>query len=146
MNNGNLIRQEIVSPVGNFTQNYEYDGIGRLLKFSEGTKVEENVYDGYGNRAVYTEHARSKIRKDAPIHSAIGGFHLFNAKEETLVFTARKFREFGLQGFLGAHCTGIESVYRLRELAGLGRMSAAVGALGGGFDLETGLNPGAIAR
>ena len=92
------------------------------------------------------EYARTKIRKDAPIHAAIGGFHLFNAKDETLAFTARKFREFGLQNFLGAHCTGIESVYRLRELAGLGRKTAAVGALGGGFDLATGLNPGNIAR
>lgn len=92
------------------------------------------------------EYARTKIRKDAPIHAAIGGFHLFNAKDETLAFTARKFREFGLQNFLGAHCTGIESVYKLRELAGLGRKTAAVGALGGGFDLATGLAPGVIAR
>jgi 7,8-dihydropterin-6-yl-methyl-4-(beta-D-ribofuranosyl)aminobenzene 5'-phosphate synthase len=89
---------------------------------------------------------RPKIRKDAPIHAAIGGFHLFNAKDETLAFTARKFREFGLQNFLGAHCTGIESVYKLRELTGLGRKTAAVGALGGGFDLATGLAPGTIAR
>jgi 7,8-dihydropterin-6-yl-methyl-4-(beta-D-ribofuranosyl)aminobenzene 5'-phosphate synthase len=91
------------------------------------------------------DHARTKIR-NKPVHAIIGGFHLFNAKEETLAFTAAKFREFGLRNFLGAHCTGIEAVYRLRELAGLDRKTAAVGALGGGFNLDEGLIPGSIAR
>jgi 7,8-dihydropterin-6-yl-methyl-4-(beta-D-ribofuranosyl)aminobenzene 5'-phosphate synthase len=91
------------------------------------------------------DYARTKIRQ-APIHAAIGGFHLFNAKEETLAWTATKFREFGLQNLLGAHCTGIESVYRLRELTGLTRKTAAVVALGGGFNLATGMNAGNISR
>ncbi|MBY0505470.1 MAG: MBL fold metallo-hydrolase [Bryobacteraceae bacterium] len=92
------------------------------------------------------EYARAKIRPGAPIHAAIGGFHLFAAKEETLAWTAGKLKEFGLRHLLGAHCTGIEAVYRLRELTGLTRQTAAVGALGGGFDLKTGLSPGSIAR
>lgn len=91
------------------------------------------------------DYARSKVRQ-APIHAAIGGFHLYNAKEETLVWTAGKFKEFGLQNLLGAHCTGIESVFRLRQLTGLDRETAAVGALGGGFTLGAGLDPGHIAR
>lgn len=89
--------------------------------------------------------ARTRIR-NAPIHAAIGGLHLYTAKEETLAWTASKFKEFGLQNLLGAHCTGIESVYRLRELTGLNRKTAAVGALGGGFTLDGGLNPGNISR
>lgn len=92
------------------------------------------------------DYARAKIRPNAPIHAAIGGFHLFAAKEETLAWTATKFKEFGLQHLLGAHCTGIEAVYRLRELTGLTRKTAAVGALGGGFTLGSGLSPGNIAR
>ncbi len=91
------------------------------------------------------EHARNKIRM-APVHAAIGGFHLFAAKEDVLAFTAGKMKEFGLQNLLGAHCAGIEAVYRLRELAGLTRKTAAVGALGGGFTLADGLNPGNISR
>jgi 7,8-dihydropterin-6-yl-methyl-4-(beta-D-ribofuranosyl)aminobenzene 5'-phosphate synthase len=136
----------------------------RRIRMADGTDVEDNLPEdqtlvietekglvivaGCSHAGIVNilEHARTAIRKDAPIHAAIGGFHLFNAKDETLAFTARKFREFGLQNFLGAHCTGIESVYRLRELAGLGRKTAAVGALGGGFDLATGLNPGNISR
>jgi 7,8-dihydropterin-6-yl-methyl-4-(beta-D-ribofuranosyl)aminobenzene 5'-phosphate synthase len=90
--------------------------------------------------------ARTRIQANAPVHAAIGGFHLFNANDQTLSWTATKLREFGIQNFLGAHCTGIEAVYRLREMTGLGRKTAAVGALGGGFNLETGLNPGMIAR
>jgi 7,8-dihydropterin-6-yl-methyl-4-(beta-D-ribofuranosyl)aminobenzene 5'-phosphate synthase len=90
------------------------------------------------------DYARAKI--GSSVYAALGGFHLFNAKEETLAFTAAKFREFGLRHLLGAHCTGIESLMRLRQLAGLERATAAVGAVGGGFELATGLRPGEIAR
>jgi 7,8-dihydropterin-6-yl-methyl-4-(beta-D-ribofuranosyl)aminobenzene 5'-phosphate synthase len=92
------------------------------------------------------DYARTLIQPNAPIHAAIGGFHLFNAKDETLAWTASKLREFGIQSILGAHCTGIEAMYRLREMTGLGRKTAAVGALGGGFSLESGLKPGMIAK
>lgn len=91
------------------------------------------------------DHARTKLG-GGTVYAAVGGFHLFNAKEETLAFTAAKFREFGLRHLLGAHCTGIESLMRLRQLAGLDRATAAVGAVGGGFELATGLSPGVIAR
>jgi 7,8-dihydropterin-6-yl-methyl-4-(beta-D-ribofuranosyl)aminobenzene 5'-phosphate synthase len=47
---------------------------------------------------------------------------------------------------LGAHCTGIEPVFGLRQRLGLSRKACAVGAVGARFDLEKGLDPGAIAR
>ena len=47
---------------------------------------------------------------------------------------------------LGAHCTGIEAVYRLREVAGLSRKTAVVGAVGSSFSLEGGIDPLALAR
>ena len=80
------------------------------------------------------------------IHAALGGFHLYQANDDTLLWTAAKLKEFGIQNFLGAHCTGIESVFRLRQLTGLSRRTAAVGAVGGGFHLDAGLDPGSIAR
>ena len=46
----------------------------------------------------------------------------------------------------GAHCTGIESVFVLRQRLGLDRKTCAVGAVGSRFDLQTGLDPGRIAR
>lgn len=91
------------------------------------------------------EYARAKVRS-APLYAALGGFHLFNASDETLAWTAAKLKGFGLQNLLGAHCTGIEAVYRIRELTGLERRTAAVGAVGGGFRLDQGLDPGSIAR
>ena len=105
------------------------------------------VISGCGHSGVINtlEYARAKIRQ-APIHAAIGGFHLYAASDETLAWTAGKMKEFGLQQLLGAHCTGIEAVYRIRQLNGLSRKTAAVGALGGGFNLETGIVPGSISR
>lgn len=105
------------------------------------------VISGCGHAGIVNtlEYARAKVRT-APIHVALGGFHLYDAKEETLVWTAGKLKDFGLQSFLGAHCTGIESVYRLRQLTGLERKTAAVGAVGGGFRLGAGIDPGSIAR
>jgi len=47
---------------------------------------------------------------------------------------------------MGAHCTGIEAVYRLRERAGLTRKSAVVGSVGSAFTLAEGIRPGALAK
>lgn len=81
-----------------------------------------------------------------PIHAAIGGWHLFGATDEHLQWTAARLKELGLENLLGAHCTGMEAVYRIRQLAGLTRRSCASGAVGGGYTTESGLIPGTIAR
>lgn len=86
-----------------------------------------------------------KIVRAAPFVAAIGGFHLFAASDATLEWTASKLREFGLQQFLGAHCTGIEAVYRLRALLGLTRATAVVGAVGSSFTLGTGITALSLA-
>ena len=105
------------------------------------------LISGCGHAGVINtiDYANAKIRR-APVHAAIGGFHLFPASDETLAWTAGKLKEFGLQNFLGAHCTGIEAVYRIRELTGLDRKTAVVGAVGAGFKLGTGIQAGSIAR
>jgi 7,8-dihydropterin-6-yl-methyl-4-(beta-D-ribofuranosyl)aminobenzene 5'-phosphate synthase len=91
------------------------------------------------------EQARSKIR-NAPLHAAIGGFHLFAADDPSLEWTAAKLREFGLGHFIGAHCTGIEAVFRIREGAGLERRTSVVGAVGASFTLGEGIQPLRLAR
>jgi 7,8-dihydropterin-6-yl-methyl-4-(beta-D-ribofuranosyl)aminobenzene 5'-phosphate synthase len=87
-----------------------------------------------------------KVVRPAPLHAAIGGFHLFPATDTQLDWTATKLREFGLENLIGAHCTGIEAVYRLREKVGLTRATAVVGAVGAGFTLGKDIQPGQIAR
>jgi 7,8-dihydropterin-6-yl-methyl-4-(beta-D-ribofuranosyl)aminobenzene 5'-phosphate synthase len=47
---------------------------------------------------------------------------------------------------IGAHCTGIEAVYRLRKRMGLSRKTAVVGAVGASFDLADGIHAGDIAQ
>lgn len=105
------------------------------------------VISGCGHSGIINtlEYAR-KIVRDAPIHAAIGGFHLFQLDDEKLRWTAGKLREFGVQNFLGAHCTGIEATYRIRELVGLTRKTAAVAAVGAEFKLGEGLKPGSISQ
>jgi len=138
-------------------------GPGAKVQMPDGTSVDDTipedsslvidtdrglvVISGCGHAGVINtlEYARARVR-NAPVHAVIGGLHLFQLDDERLKWTASKLREFGVQNFLGAHCTGIEATYRIRELCGLSRKTAAVGAVGGGFTLGEGLHPGAISR
>ena len=100
---------------------------------------------GHAGAINLIEYARSFVRP-ARVHALIGGIHLFNASDETLKWTGEKLREFGIENLLGAHCTGVETVYRLRHDLALDRAHAVVGAVGAGFELGQGIRPGAIAK
>ena len=91
------------------------------------------------------EYARKFIRP-APLNAAIGGLHLYNAKDEQIDWTADKLKEFQTAQILGAHCTGIETVYRLRQRLGLNRHTCVVGTVGAIFDLKDGIHTGPIAQ
>jgi 7,8-dihydropterin-6-yl-methyl-4-(beta-D-ribofuranosyl)aminobenzene 5'-phosphate synthase len=105
------------------------------------------VITGCGHAGVINilDYARAIVRPSR-IHALIGGIHLFAAKEEVLNWTAEKMREFGVDNFLGAHCTGIETVYRFRHDLKLDRAHAVVDATGATFELGAGINPGLIAK
>jgi 7,8-dihydropterin-6-yl-methyl-4-(beta-D-ribofuranosyl)aminobenzene 5'-phosphate synthase len=81
-----------------------------------------------------------------PVFGVIGGLHLFAASDEQLDWTAEKFKQFKVANLLGAHCTGLEAVYRLRERAGMSRKTAVVGSVGSTFTLANGIRPGALAK
>ena len=91
------------------------------------------------------EVARKAVRA-APAHAVIGGFHLFAAGDDALAWTAERLRAFGVRHLLGAHCTGIEALYRLRTLSGLTRQTAVVGAVGASYTHGTGIDATALAR
>lgn len=136
---------------------------GMQLRLPDGSLVEDNLPEdqslvidtdkglvlisGCGHAGVINtlEYARAKVRA-APVHLAFGGFHLYDATDSNLVWTAGKLKEFGLQNLVGAHCTGVEAVYRLRQLTGLNRSTAVVGAVGAGFQLDKGIQAGSIAK
>ena len=104
------------------------------------------LVSGCGHAGVINtiEHAR-KVVRTAPVVAAIGGFHLFAADDATLEWTGTKLKGFGLKFLLGAHCTGLEAVYRLRSMIGLTRKTAVVGAVGSSFTLGTGIGALALA-
>jgi 7,8-dihydropterin-6-yl-methyl-4-(beta-D-ribofuranosyl)aminobenzene 5'-phosphate synthase len=81
-----------------------------------------------------------------PIRAVVGGLHLLDADQASLTWTAERMREAGVRQLLGAHCTGLEAVYRLRALLGLERGSAVVGAVGSSYSTTGGLNPLRLAR
>lgn len=105
------------------------------------------IVTGCGHAGVVNivEHARSVVRP-ARVHALIGGIHLFDADEKTLTWTTGKLREFGVDHFIGAHCTGIETVYRFRADLQLSRARCVVGAVGAAFELGKGIEPRKIAR
>ncbi|MFN8861897.1 MAG: MBL fold metallo-hydrolase [Gemmatimonas sp.] len=105
------------------------------------------VLTGCGHAGVVNiiAHARDAVRP-APVHALIGGIHLFNASEQTLAWTEQQLRSFGVRHLIGAHCTGVETVYRFRQSLGLDRSRCVVGAVGQVFDLDRGITPGNIAR
>ncbi len=82
----------------------------------------------------------------APVRAVIGGLHLLDADEKALAWTAEQMRAAGVQHLLGAHCTGIEAVYRLRALLGLDRRSAVVGAVGSSYSTAAGIDPRWLAH
>lgn len=81
-----------------------------------------------------------------PIYAVIGGVHLFAATDEQVNWTADKFKDFGVNYFIGAHCTGINTVYAIRDRMKLPRKSAVVGAVGATFVLGEGIHPGQLAQ
>jgi 7,8-dihydropterin-6-yl-methyl-4-(beta-D-ribofuranosyl)aminobenzene 5'-phosphate synthase len=105
------------------------------------------VLTGCGHAGVINtlDYARSTLGS-RPAYAVVGGLHLFAASDQTLAWTAGELRAAGVALLLGAHCTGIEAVFRLRQLAGLSRRTAVVGAVGASFDLELGIDPLALAR
>jgi 7,8-dihydropterin-6-yl-methyl-4-(beta-D-ribofuranosyl)aminobenzene 5'-phosphate synthase len=139
-----------------------WSGAGKLRQAS-GVEAEDNLPEdmsmvvvtdkglvlisGCGHAGIINtiEHTRAKLGA-TPLHAALGGFHLFPASDRDLDWTAGKLKEFGLQNFIGAHCTGIEATYRIRERAGLSRKTCVVGSVGTRFSLRDGVVAGAIAR
>ena len=105
------------------------------------------ILSGCGHAGIINtiEYARG-IVVDNPPYAVLGGFHLLSASDEHFQWTAEKLNEFGVTQFFGAHCTGIEAVFQIRDRAGLTRKSCVVGAVGASFDLEKGIDPRYIAR
>jgi len=100
---------------------------------------------GHAGTVNTVEYAR-RILGTKPAYAIIGGLHLFAAPDSALAWTAARLRSAQLGYLLGAHCTGIEAVFRIRELAALGRKHAVVAAIGSSFDASKGIDPLSLAQ
>lgn len=98
-------------------------------------------HSGVGNALA---HVREKIAM-APIHSLMGGLHLYAASDEVLGWTAALLRDIGIEHLMAGHCTGIEPLLRLRVGLNLNRRTAVVGAVGSKFVYGEGIKPTVIA-
>jgi len=92
------------------------------------------------------KHTVETFNKSYDIHAAVGGFHLFKKTDKEMKWTAKEIKKYGVEYFIGAHCTGIDAVYSIRKLNRMSRDECAVGAVGGYFDLKQGMFPGLISQ
>ena len=72
----------------------------------------------------------SKIFPNRPIYKILGGFHLLKLDAEKLKWTADKMKSYGVDYFVGAHCTGINSTYMLREFLDSTKNRVLIGSVG----------------
>jgi 7,8-dihydropterin-6-yl-methyl-4-(beta-D-ribofuranosyl)aminobenzene 5'-phosphate synthase len=100
---------------------------------------------GHAGTINTVEYARSIVGPE-PVYALVGGLHLFAASDSAVAWTAGRLRAAHLGYLLGAHCTGIEAVFRIRELAGLDRKRAVVAAVGSSFDANKGIDPLRLAQ
>ena len=100
---------------------------------------------GHAGTINTVQYAR-RILGAEPAYAIVGGLHLFAASDSALSWTASRLRSAHLGYLLGAHCTGIEAVFRIRELAALDRKRAVVAAVGSSFDASKGIDPLSLAQ
>lgn len=90
-------------------------------------------------------HVQNNLQQQ-PLLAAIGGFHLLENSDDQIKWTAQQMKQSGLRYFMGAHCTGIEPVYQIREWVGLKRGECIVGSVGSSFDLDRGFVAGPLTK
>ena len=151
----------LTGPVPRVHPERNWGTLGKVRR--DGKDVEDNVPEdmslvfqtndglvdlfGCGHAGVINTltHVRKAI-DPGPVKAVIGGLHLFLNDDKQLNWTAGQLKAFGLQQLVGAHCTGIEAVFRIRDLAGLTRQTCVVGAVGASYSLSKGINPMRVAK
>jgi len=105
------------------------------------------VVTGCGHAGIANILAKARtIVPGVPVKAVIGGLHLLDADEQALAWTAGQMRDAGVSHLVGAHCTGLEALYRLRTLLGFDRRTAVVGAVGASYSTATGIDPRWLAH
>ena len=138
---GRTVRKKDAS--GNIIDDIVPEDMSLVIRTEKGLVV----LSGCGHSGIINtvEYVQNSLQKQ-PLLAAIGGFHLLENTDEQIKWTAGKLKETGLRYFMGAHCTGIEPVYQLRDWIGLKRGEFIVGSVGAVFDLDKGFIAGALTK
>lgn len=108
------------------------------------TKEGTIIITGCGHAGIMNiADAAQQVTKSTTLLAVIGGIHLYAKPDPVLVRTAAHLK--GIRYLVGGHCTGVEALFRLRELLGLSRKTAVVETVGTIFTLSGGIVPGDIA-
>lgn len=66
------------------------------------------------------------------------------ATDQQIDWTAKALNGAGVRYFMGAHCTGIQPVHQIMNIAGLKRNECIVGSVGATFDPAIGFIAGQL--
>lgn len=153
----------LTGPVPRVTDEQNYGGRGVNKVQTPDGVVEDNVPDdlsvivqtgdgllmitGCGHAGIVNvlKFTRAKFA-DAPVTTVFGGLHLYEASDKQLAWTADEFKLAGVKSIVGAHCTGIEALFQLRQRLNLTRKTAVVGAVGATYVSGEGIHPGEVAQ
>jgi 7,8-dihydropterin-6-yl-methyl-4-(beta-D-ribofuranosyl)aminobenzene 5'-phosphate synthase len=92
------------------------------------------LISGCGHAGIVNAATALRTIIEQPVHTGVGGFHLFRASAETVAWTAKHLERFGLKKFVGAHCTGIGATYQIGDALGLPHSALSAGAVGTRID------------
>lgn len=138
---GNIVRKKDAS--GNIVEDIIPEDMSLIIRTEKGLVL----LSGCGHSGIVNTitHLQNNLHQE-PLLAAIGGFHLLENSNEQIKWTAQQLKKSRLRYFMGAHCTGIEPVFQIREWAGLKRGECIVGSVGAVFTLEKGFVAGALTK
>ncbi|NKC01142.1 MAG: MBL fold metallo-hydrolase [Pseudomonadales bacterium] len=111
-------------------EGYQPDWIPESQVLGINTERGWMLISGCGHAGIVNASEKLPQTIDQPIVMGIGGFHLFRADSQTIAWTAGQLQKFGLQKFLGAHCTGVSATYQIGEALELPHSEISIGAVG----------------
>lgn len=129
--------------LGNIVEDDIPEDMSLIIRTEKGLVLLSGCgHSGIINTITYVK----SILQQQNLLAAIGGFHLLLNTDEQIKWTAGQLKETGIRYFMGAHCTGIEPVYQIREWASLKRGECIVGSVGAIFELDKGFTTGPLTK
>ena len=102
------------------------------------------LISGCGHAGIVNAAEQLRRIKPQAVYLAMGGFHLFQANDAVIDWTAAELARFGVQKLVGAHCTGAYATQRIADHLDLSRDAVSIGAIGMRVDSDLNIVPSSI--